>query len=115
MRRRGPGAFQLETLPVAKLLFYRMILSAKSATFRSQALRRPQPRQRIADLAFALLRLVLPLALLLDHLFRRAANEVRVAELGVDLGDVRFEFLNFLLEPGHFGREIDDAFERQRS
>ena len=54
------------------------------------------------------------LALLLDHLFRRAGDEIRIAELGVDAGDVGGGARHLLFKPRLFGGEVDHALERQR-
>jgi hypothetical protein len=52
--------------------------------------------------------------LLLDDLLGRAAHEIGVAELRGDLGDVGVELLHLLSQTGLLGREVDDAFQRQR-
>ena len=47
-----------------------------------------QPLQRLVELGDAAERVVTPLALLLHDLFGRALDEIGIAELGVDLGDI---------------------------
>src|SRR4051812_32696225 len=69
--------------------------------------------QRGAEAGARLLGLGAALALLLDHLFRRARDEVRVAELGVDLGDLVRQLLDLLLEPRGLGLEVDHLADRQ--
>src|SRR5258708_1645391 len=61
------------------------------------SLRAFQPFQRFDDLGSALHRLLTLLALAVDHLLRRASNEVGIGELGVDAGDVGIDTRQLLL------------------
>ena len=63
------------------------------------------PRQRCGLGAFFLL--------LVDHLFRRAGDEIGIFELGVDSGDFAFGLLQFLFEARAFPRKVDDIAQRQ--
>src|SRR6185437_12132337 len=73
-----------------------------------------QPLQRGAEAGARLLGLGATLALLLDHLFGRARDEVRIAELGVDLADLVRKLLDLLLKPRALGLEVDHLADRQR-
>ena len=53
------------------------------------------------------------LAFALDHIFRGAPDEIRVAELGIDPGNVGRDFRRLLFKPGPLRRKIDDAGKRQ--
>src|SRR6266566_5461049 len=77
-------------------------------------LRRPfQPLQRFENSRAAALGFLALLALALDHLLRRAAEKIGVAELGVDAGHVAGDLGHLLLEPAALGGKIDHALERQ--
>ena len=56
----------------------------------------------------------LALALLLDHVLGRAADEFLVGELGVELPDLGADLVDLALEPLLLGVDVDDAGERQR-
>src|SRR5882724_3290823 len=94
----------------------RMIPSpaAKRSIPRRISCRAFQPLQRLEDLYAALRRLFTLLALAVDDLFRRALDEVGIAELGVDALDVGLDFVDFLFQPRLLRRDVDDALERER-
>ena len=66
-----------------------------------------EPRQRLLDLAAARLRGVAALALLVDDLFRRTGEEIGIGELHVDLVDVAGELLQFPLQAGDLGVDVN--------
>src|SRR5215475_751480 len=72
-----------------------------------------EARERFVDFEPARLRLLALLALAFDHILRRARDEVGVAELGVDAGDVGFNARHLLLEARLLGGEVDHPLERQ--
>src|SRR5208282_1689429 len=63
--------------------------------------------QRLGDLGLARPRLLALFAFAFDDLLRRALEEVGIAELGVDAGDVRIALGHFLGEPRTLGGKID--------
>jgi hypothetical protein len=73
-----------------------------------------EPLQRLLELGGGRLGLGLPLALLLDHVLGRAADELLVRELGIELLDLGSDFVDLALEPLRLCADVDDAGERQR-
>src|SRR4029077_8169016 len=68
---------------------------------------------RLGELRLTRLGLCALLALAFDHLLGSALDEVGIAELLLDAGDVGFSFRHFLFEPRALGHEVDDTLERQ--
>ena len=72
-----------------------------------------QPLQRFEDFRLPRHRGLAFFFFFLDDFFRRIGDEFLVAELGIDALDVGVGLDQFLVEPGLFRREVDDAFQRQ--
>src|SRR5215469_7352723 len=94
---------------------------AASAGEKNSHARRPgssrafQALQGFGDLGFAHERFLALLFLFFDDLFRRAGDEIGIAELGVDPGDVGVALRHLLGEPRALGGKIDNTLERQCS
>src|SRR5712671_1263747 len=93
-----------------------MIASARPirlASLRIRSAHSFEPLQRLDNLLFARLGLFALFLFLFDHLFRRARDEIRVAELGVDAGNVSLGLCDLLLEARALGRNVDQSSQRQ--
>src|SRR5262249_1057655 len=121
-----PAATQNSRITLPAAAFFALVCPASHA--RAEARRRRatpgnddvssrralEARERFVDLEPARLRLLALLALAFDHVLRRARDEVGVAELGVDAGDVGCNARHFLLQARFLGGKIDHALARQR-
>jgi len=68
-----------------------------------------QTLKRLGEFRLARLCLVALLALTLDDLLGRALEEVGIAELLIDAGDVGIAFGHFFREPRTLSGKVDDA------
>src|SRR6266568_1973316 len=91
-----------------------VLIPCSSRCERAYSRRALEARERFVDLEPARRRLLALLALAFDHVLRRAGDEVGVAELGVDAGDIGCNARHFLLEARFLGGKIDHPLERQR-
>src|SRR5262249_25369488 len=122
-----PAATQNSRITLPAAAFFALVCPASHA--RAEARRRRatpgnddlfpsrralEARERFVDLEPARLRLLALLALAFDHVLRRARDEVGVAELGVDAGNVGCNARHFLLQARFLGGKIDHALARQR-
>src|SRR5262245_65246087 len=86
--------------------------SAAMTTFYSRSAF--QALERLVDLEPAPLGFFALLALTLDHILRRAGDEIGIGEFGIDAVDVGFDPRHLFLQPRFLGGKIDHALERQR-
>src|SRR6516225_10607347 len=109
-----PVATQNSRLALPAAASLAVLVPCSSHCGRENSRRALEARERFVDLEPASLRLLALLALAFDHVLRRARDEVGVAELSVDAGDVGCNARHFLLQARFLGGKIDHPLERQR-
>src|SRR6476660_6370455 len=109
-----PAATQNSRITLPAVASFAVLVPCSSHCGRENSRRALEARERFVDFEPARLSFLAFLALAFDHVLRRARDEVGVAELGVDAGDVGCNARHFLLEARFLGGEINHPLERQR-
>src|SRR5262249_55872734 len=109
-----PVATQNSRMALPAAASFAVLVPYFSHCGRENSRRAFEARERFVDFEPARLGFFALLALAFDHILRRARDEVGVAELGVDAGDVGCNARHFLLEARFLGGKIDHPLERQR-
>src|ERR1700730_19371254 len=109
-----PVATQNSRMALPAATSFAVLVPCSSHCGRENSRRALETRERFVDFEPARLGFFALLAFAFNHVLRRARDEVGVAELGVDAGDVGCNARHFLLEARFFGGEIDNPLERQQ-